>query len=195
MNRSHGTTLLETVISLSLLGLLMLLMFSVYRLGANAWKSGETDAQLAQSAQIVTDRLAKEASRSALVSLALDPIGPPSSAVSFLSPVNPATSLPDYDGTVGSPVWHSHSICYFDSTQGEIRWRSIPLAMPTTSAAPLATLAAERNNGILLSKEVTECEFLQMDRTIEVFIAVERKRYGKETPDRMELRSSVCFRN
>ena len=46
-----------------------------------------------------------------------------------------------------------------------------------------------------MSQEVVECEFVLLDRVVEVYLTLERKRYGKETPDWLELRSSVCFRN
>ena len=180
---------------MSMLSLLMIVMFGIFRMGAAAWKSGEADAELAQSAQIVTDRLTKEAARSTLASIALDPPTPPSTALSFLSPVDPATSLPDYDGTVGSPVWHSQSVCYYDASKKEIRWKSIPLATPTTSVTPLVALASQRTGGTLLAEEVVECEFVVLDRIVEIYMTLERKRYGKETPDWLELRSSVCFRN
>ena len=194
-HKEQGASLIETLIALSMLSLLMVVMFSIFRMGAAAWKSGEADAELAQSAQVITDRLTKEAARSALASIALDPSTAPSTAISFLSPVDPVTNLPDYDGSVGSPVWHSQSVCYYDAATKEVRWRSIPLTSPTTTASPLATLASDRTGGSLLSQEVVECEFVLLDRVVEVYLTLERKRYGKETPDWLELRSSVCFRN
>lgn len=190
-----GATLIEAVVSLSMLGLLMMLMFQVYRLGANAWQSGETDVQLVQSAQLITDRLSREAGRAAAASVALDPPGPPSSAVSFLSPVNPVSSKPDYDPVQRSPIWHAHSIFYHDAAQGEVRWKMLPLSTPTLVTTPLAGLDSERNGGILLSQEVTQCEFEYLNPTLRVRLQLERKRYGKELPDRVSLSTSVLLRN
>ena len=194
-SRSGGTTLLEALVSVSVLGLLMSMMFAIYRIGAVAWKSGESDVQLAQSAQLVTDRIGREAARSANTSVALDPPASPSTAVSFLSPIDPGTGRPDYDASQRSAIWHSHSVFYHDVTSSEVRQRSIDLATPTAATTPLANLSLERTGGTLLAREVSSCEFFFADRTLEIRLVLERKRYGNEAPDRVELNSSVVLNN
>lgn len=195
VTKLQGATLIEAIVSLSMLSLLMVLMFQVYRLGAAAWQSGEADVQLAQAAQLVTDRLTREVARSPFASVSLDPATPPATAIAFLSPMDPLDNIPDYDGPLRSAVWHSFSIVHHVAATKELRWRRLPLSTPTTTPTPLASLGLERNGGTLLAAEVTTCEFSLVDRTLELRLVMERQRYGKTDPDRMELRSSTCFRN
>jgi len=190
-----GFTLAETAIGLFTLGLLMAMTFGIYRSGALAWQSGESDAQLSQSAQVFTDRLTREASRTTTASITLDPMTAPSTAIAFLSPWDPARNLPDYDPISRSPIWHSYSVFHWSDSDKVIRTQNLPLGTPTTAVDPLFSLAAQRSGGILLCAEVEDCEFSLVESLIEVRLVLERKRYGKETPDRIEVLSSVAVRN
>ncbi len=115
----RGTTILEALVGTALLAVLLTTMFLIYTTGAKAWKAGESDVQLAQSAQTVTARMARDVERSIYTSVALDPLPPPSSAVSFLSPINPTTGQPDYD-----------------AAKRELRVKQVPIAPPPRHLRP-----------------------------------------------------------
>ena len=192
---TRGNTLAETIISLFLLNLLMAFMFFVYRLGATALQSGEADTQLTQSAQLVTTRMSREASRSSFESLALDPPSGPATAVSFLSPVGANSGSPSYDPNTLFPIWHSHFVCYHVEGAQELRWKMIPVSSPSINIERLTNLELQRSQGALLSEEITSCEFTVVDKTLEVNLLAARQRLGKNEPDTIQLRSTVFFRN
>lgn len=192
---ARGHTLIEAMVAMTLLSILMVVMFLVYRTGAVAWKAGETEVQLSQAAQLVTDRIAREAARSSVASLSLDPPVAPSTAVAFLSLVSDTTGLPDYSASQRTPVWHSYSIFAYDAGKKEIRFKSLDLTSPQTATIPLSTLDVDRAGGGLLAGEVTNCEFFTNAQTLSVQLGLERKRYGKDQPDHFELHSVVVFRN
>ncbi|GMU51595.1 MAG: hypothetical protein AMXMBFR33_07410 [Candidatus Xenobia bacterium] len=152
--RERGQTLLETLVSLGLLSLLMVLMFAVYRTGANAWMKGDAQVSLIQDLRVVTERLAREVERSAYESATLDPGPNAGTALAFLSSWDEVAQRYDYDPAVGSPGWHKYFVCYYDAPAREVRWLEVALPTPTTTAAPLPGLASYRAGGRVLASQV-----------------------------------------
>ena len=197
MKTSHrGTTLIEAILSLTLLNLLMAFMFFVYRLGASAWQSGQADTQLAQTVQSVVDRISREASRSSIESLSFEPQAPDvASIIAFLSPIDQTTNSPSYDPVTLLPLWHSHFVCYYDQGNKELRWKKVPVALPSIEATPLNSLNSQRSDGALLAEEISACEFFVIGDSLDLTITAERQRYGSSKPDQIKLHSTVFFRN
>lgn len=193
--RRRGQTLLETLVSLGLLSLLMMLMFAVYRMGANAWMKGDAQVSLIQDLRVVTDRLAREVERSAYESATLDPGPNNGTALAFMSSWDEATQRYDYDPAVGSPVWHRYLVCYYDAPAREVRWVEVDLATPTTTAAPLPGLAGYRSGGRVLASQVDRCDFILTESLLETRLETSRKRYGSDIPEKLQLDGAAFFRN
>lgn len=190
-----GHTLLELVLGMGLLVLLMTAMFFLYQMGASAWKKGETQTELLQQAQMVTGRLEREVERSVYAATVLDP-GPSSgTAVSLLSCWDEAAQRYDYDPATRSPVWHRYQICYFDAGAGVVYWKDVPLAPPSTTPLPMVGLAGQRTDGRVLARNVVTCDFRLSEQVLELQLALEKKRYGSQGPERIEVPATAMFRN
>lgn len=173
-----------------ILAMMMTMMFVIYQQGAHAWKKSEAQTDLVHSARGVSARLEREVERSAFDSAALDA----QTAVAFLSSYDDATQRYDYDPLNRCPVWHKYLICYYDAARREVRWKELPIAA-TTIPTPLATLAAERTGGVVLATDVTRCEFTLSDRFLQLTLELQRKRYGSQAPETIQLPCSMYFRN
>ncbi|MEW6279273.1 MAG: hypothetical protein AB1758_11660 [Candidatus Eremiobacterota bacterium] len=189
-----GATLIETLIGLSLLCLLMLMMFFIYRVGASAWKKSEAQTQLLQEGQVVTGRLSREVERSVYDSASLDPGPNNGTAVAFLTCWNETANRYEYDAASRSPIWQRYEICYYDSATQEVRWTQAPF-VPSTTPAPLGGLAGFRNGGRVLARNVTRCDFVLTDHVLELQLELQRKRYGSDDLEKVELPCRSVFRN
>ena len=61
-----GFTLLELLISLSIMGLILLIVFGALRIGSRAWEKGERDVEAHQRARIVLDLLKQQLASASL---------------------------------------------------------------------------------------------------------------------------------
>lgn len=57
---SSGFTLLELMISLTIMGLILVLVFGALRIGARAWEKGERDVETHQRQRVVLDNLRRQ---------------------------------------------------------------------------------------------------------------------------------------
>lgn len=195
MRCDRGHTLVELMVGFMLLTLLFGMLYFVYRTGAGAWKKSETQVELLQEAQVVTSRLSREVERSVYDSAEVDPGPNIGTAVAFLSCWNDATDQYDYDATSRSPIWHKYLICYYDAANQKVYWNETPLGSPTTAAAPLPALATYRSGGKLLASHVTRCDFTLSEEVLELQLELERKHYGSEKLEQIQLPTRVFFRN
>lgn len=195
MRKSSGQTLVEVLVGFLLLTLLLTGMFFVYQIGANAWKKGESQSNLVQSAQVFLARLGREVERSDAHGATLDPGPSTGTAVAILSCYDPVTQRDDFDPSLRSPIWHSYQVFYYDSARRQVLVREVPLPTPTTVASPLAGLAALRTEGRTLATDVDRCEFTLSPNLLEVQLELNQKRYGSRTPEHLELPGRMAFRN
>ena len=54
-NANKGFTLLELLISLTILGVIVVIIFGAFRIGIRAWEKGEKDVESRQRQRIVLD--------------------------------------------------------------------------------------------------------------------------------------------
>jgi general secretion pathway protein J len=60
LKRGHGFTLLELLISLSILSVVVVLIMGTFRIGIRAWEKGEADIDAQQSYRAALDRLSQQ---------------------------------------------------------------------------------------------------------------------------------------
>jgi hypothetical protein len=195
VKRNSGQTLVEMLVGFVLLTLLMAGMFFIYQIGANAWKKGETQGNLVQTAQVFLARLGREVERSDAHGATLDPGPATGTAVAILSCYDPVNQRDDFDPNVRSPIWHSYQIFYYDSATRQVLLREVPLPAPTTVASPLAGLAALRTGGRTLARDVDRCDFTLSPNLLDVRLEMNQKRYGSQAPEHFELPGRMAFRN
>jgi len=56
----HGFTLLELMISLTIVGLILLIVFGALRIGARAWEKGEKDVEIHQRQRVILENMKRQ---------------------------------------------------------------------------------------------------------------------------------------
>lgn len=197
---TRGHTLLELVLGMAILTIILVMLFAVYQLGANAWKKAEVRTELAQQAQQVAGHLTREVERSIYDGASLDSVpnattGVNDTTLSLLSCWNDATSRFEYDAVARGPLWQKYTIIYFDSVQGKVFATQTPLAPPAATPVPLANPATFRSGGRLLASDVVRCDFALAQDRLEMTLELARRRYGSQTPETVALPVRAIFRN
>jgi hypothetical protein len=194
----RGTTLLETLVGAFVLSLLFVCLFFTYRVGASAWKKGETETDLLQNLQVAKSRLTRELERSVYDSVSVDPNG-----IAFLSALDVYGDF-QMDNASSTPRWQKYVVVYYDAPARILRWQEIPVVgtpqemnpTPIESFGAANPLTSYFNSGREFMRDVETCVFQWTPDLLVGFTwATEKKRYGKNTPDRIEIRSAVGFRN
>ena len=65
-SKSSGFTLLELLISLTIIGLILVIVFGALRIGARAWEKGEKDVETHQIQRIVLDNMKRQVASTCL---------------------------------------------------------------------------------------------------------------------------------
>ncbi|MCA9792598.1 MAG: type II secretion system protein [Candidatus Eremiobacteraeota bacterium] len=198
MNK-RGMTLAEVMIAMVLLGLLTGALFYIFRLGSNVWAKGDTESELLGSISVVEAKLSREAERSVYESVSVEAAG---QGVAFLSPMD-ANGVFRYDPITSMPRWQKYIVIYHDPAQKALLWREVPVVGSPTenTAGPIelfsgSTLASFFSGGKVLARELTGCRFwVGPDRQLLVWLEAEKERYGSSTPEHVEWRTAVSFRN
>lgn len=114
-SRQRAFTLIEVLVSFSLLGLLFTFVFAVYRVGAAAWLKGDANAELLGRVQALSSKIGREAERSSSssLSIALSDIDPNLKGCAFMSAVD-ANGVFQYDPGTTAPRWGFADVYYFD---------------------------------------------------------------------------------
>lgn len=118
--RSHrGLTLLEMMVSLTLIGLIFAAVIAIYVVGSKAWRKGNVRGELLQELQVISNKLTKDAERTTLPSVT---IGPAQDKISLLR-------LYDQDGdfllnSLGRPIWTSWAVYFQDGS--DLRYQEVP---------------------------------------------------------------------
>lgn len=114
-HRQRAFTLIEVLVSFSLLGFLFTFVFAVYRVGAAAWMKGDANAELLGRVQALSSRIGREAERStgSSLSIALSDIDPNLKGCAFMSAVD-ANGVFQYDPGTSAPRWSFADVYYFD---------------------------------------------------------------------------------
>jgi general secretion pathway protein J len=68
----YGFTLLELMISLTIMGLVLVLVFGALRIGARAWEKGERDVEIHQRQRVVLDNIRRQIASVSLQGIKVD---------------------------------------------------------------------------------------------------------------------------
>lgn len=72
VSKSSGFTLLELILSLTILGVVLLLIFGALRIGTRAWEKGEKDVEVQQRQRAVLDLMQKQIASACLYKIKTD---------------------------------------------------------------------------------------------------------------------------
>lgn len=185
-----GFTLIESIISCSLLGTILITTGMIYQMGANAWAKTRTQSEMLQAMQTSSKRLTIELENSCPQSLTVS-----SEAVAFLSARDDdGTPILAADGTL---IWQKYVIYYYDQARQELLRKELPLVAGSpqqTEPAPIeeylpgTPLANHLNAGIAVARDVKECEFNLVDTRVELITMCERQRYGRTDGETLSFR-------
>lgn len=192
--RSRGHTLIEALVAGALLVVLLGLVLSTYAGGSGALRKIEAQSDLQSQAQVLTMRLSQDLLRANSRSLSLEP-----QAVAMLLPA--AGMLLDDES---HELLYDRYVVYYRQGQ-EVRRREVALAPDAPERSlpgPIESYGARRDlafyctEGQLLASGVTLLNLEQIDdRLLLLEVEMERKRYGKDSPDRFKLTSGFRLHN
>lgn len=106
---------------MGILLLLLTVLFSIFFLGAKAWRKTDDRFELLRNTQTVISQIAREAERGSVFSVSIEP----GRAVSFLSPINNSGNF--VTNTLGDVRWERYLVFYHDPISQEVRLVDVPL--------------------------------------------------------------------
>jgi prepilin-type N-terminal cleavage/methylation domain-containing protein len=198
--RNEGLTLLEMLVSLSLVGLIFAAIISIYVVGSKGWRKGNVRGELLQEIQVIARKLGRDIERSSLNSIS---VGPSQNQLSLLK-------LYDDDGDFvldsrGNPLW-PRGLCIFRKARisnfrfREVLWpadastRSTPL--PIEELNPPLTIADYASGGKKYSSNLEEFKVVQTPGvpTLSIRIILQKKVDSKLT-ESLNSEFTVRMRN
>lgn len=199
MRVHRGFTILELMISMSVLGVLLGLTFLIYTMGARAWAKGDTKADLLRSAQVIAAKTNRYVESSTPLSLSAAPDG---SAVAFLS-AEDEDGVFQYNPVTLLPRWQKFIVLYHDPAARSVNLREVSVVgtplqdtPQTIEARGEGPVAGYKSGGQPLGREIDECRFTV---TPEVQLLTElrskKKHYGTDAPEVHETRLLNTLRN
>ncbi len=182
-----------------MLGLLVTVIFAIYRMGASALMKADAESELLQGLQNATRRFARDAEQTVYDSVTVAPDG---QAVSFLSAVYGTGYAVDGNGR---PQWQRFVVYYYEPPSGRFLRREVELVAPLPVAETIEvtglTLSDYTNSGALLARHVHDCEFrvdLQPPTgtpILSLALGARKARYGREDEELVRLGTAVRMRN
>lgn len=199
MRAGRGFTVIELVMSMSILGLLLGLTFLIYTMGARAWAKGDAKADLLRAAQLVAAKTNRYVESSTPLSLSVASDG---SAVAFLS-AEDANGVFLYDPVSLLPRWQKFIVLYHDPTARMVNLREVsvlgttlehtPQTIDALSAGPVTNY---KSGGQPLGREIDECRFsLTPESQLLTELRSVKKHYGSDLPEVNETRLLNTLRN
>ncbi|MGE0491016.1 MAG: type II secretion system protein J [Vulcanimicrobiota bacterium] len=192
-------TLPEVLISACLLGLLTAAIFAIYRLGSNALMRTNAATDLVRANQAVLSRFSRDAEQTVYDSVT---IGPNNGSVAFLSAVYDTDFQVD---AAGQPLWQKYVVLYHDPATRQVLRREVPLASPTTTAAPISSTGTNITGyltaGRRLASDIYDCSFFldsqppTNEPLLRVTLDARKQRYGRSDEERVRLEGVVRMRN
>lgn len=192
-------TLLEMLLTISLLGLLMGAVLTIYVSGARAWRKTDARSELLGEAQVCTSNLVADLERSTYAGLEL---GSGGDALAI-------ASLYDKDGKFeltldGTPVWQRWIVYYL--RDGAVHRTEVPWTAPLADRAEATTLASLNppltvddycSGGRVLARNVYDVDFSVIPGTslVSARLELRKKRYGHPEPEKVRLDTLIKTRN
>jgi Tfp pilus assembly protein PilE len=194
-----GITILELMISLSLLGVLLAATFFIYTTGARAWAKGDSQSDLLRAAQIVSAKTTRyvESSTNLSLSVATD-----NSAVAFLSAEND-DGMFLYDHVSLLPHWQKFIVLYHDPATKTVYFREVSVLGTTLETAPETIDALGggpvdnyKSGGQPLGREIDVCRFtLTAESQLLTELESQKRHYGSDAPATQSTRFLNTLRN
>lgn len=195
MRRARGATLIELMLGIALLGMLLTLLFLIFHMGWNAWRSANLRSDLNDQSRLVVQSLSRDLEASVYASLSLQ-----GEAVSFLSARDDAGVFA-LDGN-GDPLWQRYVVFYRDAGRDEVVRAELPLAAPLSAPEPIEVntgqpLASLLGPGRVIARGVKRLALSVPlnGRRLRMEVDVEQPQRGGLPPARMTLSSAVHLRN
>lgn len=188
---------MELTVAGFILGLLLFAIFSIYRMGASTLMKVDAQTEMLQQLQTVLSKLSREAERSIYDGVSVSPDG---SAVAILNATYGDGSFAV--NASGGIIWQSYVIYYWDSASNAVARTTLPYLPPDPTVPdklesytgnPLNVYAS---GGQIMARGVTACTFaIEGDTFLQADLEAQKKRYGREDPERLRLRTTVLLRN
>lgn len=195
-----GLTLIEVLITLSILGILMTAVFGVFKMGLLAWHKANTKNGLLGDVQVVNYRLNEELQFSDLGSVTAQV-----DALSFLSPCDAKGKV--VVSSQGRPLFQKYIVYYRNTADKKMYRREVPLSTPATVSRPIEDvnlgsgkkpLSFYTKGGDPLGRNITKFEpDLVPDPISQVTwkVTAEHPRLGTNRPESVVTDSTVYLRN
>lgn len=183
------------MLGIALLGMLLTLLFLIFHMGWNAWRSANLRSDLNDQSRLVVQSLSRDLEASVYASLSLQ-----GEAVSFLSARDDAGVF-TLDAN-GDPVWQRYVIFHRDPARAEVVRAELPLAAPLSAPEPIEVntgqpLASLLGPGRVIARGVKRLALSVPlnGRRLRMEVDVEQPQRGGLPPARMTLSSAVHLRN
>ena len=126
--RWRGFTLSEVMVSAFILSFLLLMIFAVYRMGAQSWMAGDANSELLGRVQGLAGKIGRqvEGSTFSSLSVAASDLDPDLRGCAFLSAVDDAGMF-HYDPGQSLPEWSHAQVYYFSSSAQQVYQRRLPI--------------------------------------------------------------------
>ena len=203
-----GFTIVEVLTVVSVFGILVTAIFSIFNMGLSAFHKTTIKNELLQEAQITNVKLSADLERSSLSSLSADATDPEQGVAAFLSPLDDDANF--VTDNRGRPVWQKYLVYYLDDTTREMYRREVPLLAGSpqrTVPTPIeffndgggpATLLSYRNGGRAISRFVLNFEPDILPAPVSQLnwrLTLERERYGSKRPESLTTNVAIRLRN
>ncbi len=190
MKQRLGYTVLEALISVTMLGGMFVTLMLIYINCASVWAKGEAQTDMSQNLQVVSRNLALDIERSSYDGLSLGP-----SCLSVLSPADD-DGLTEVDTATGQLIWRRYRIYYLDREKQELR--RVQLKLAETSPVRLFPIPLEAfdggsgprplvdycSAGQVLARLVKDFQIQRQGNRMLVFdLTTEKARHGRTEPE------------
>lgn len=191
------------MVSATILGMLLVAIFLIYRMGAASMMRADAETELTQNAQILSRNFAKDVEQTVYDSVSL---APDNSAVAFLSGIYGSDFQVD---SAGNPLWQKYVVYYHDRAQRRVFRQEVSLpagASQIYTPAPIDTLAgldvtSYATGGDRIADNIYGCSF-ELDfqpptNTPILLLRVDARkaRYGNTEEEMVQVDSAVRMRN
>ena len=200
MRPSRGFTLLELMVTIGISTLMLGLATMIYVRGSALWAKTEAQSDIEQTLQSALALFSKDLAGSSLNSLTVDP----TERMVSIPSARDAQGEVVFDAATRRLMWQRYYLYYYEQGQQTLHRRNLDMSAPTQNpvSLPLHDFGAGpqaipryRADGRPIAREVTEMECDLADGLVTLRLTGERKRYGSERLERVQLETVVYPRN
>lgn len=197
LNR-RAFSLIEMLVSGTLLVLLLGMITFTFQIGASAWRKTDTQSDLLQDLEKVGALWVREACGTRQLSLC-------SSGTAMALP-QAIDDLLDYEVSLpsGSLIYRRYRLYYWDSASREVRLRNLPFAAPVPCPPRLDSVDLGSGvqsinfyctGGKALARDVDQFQVHKNGNLWSIDIQARRTRYGRTDPEEVRVTFSAFPRN